>query len=387
MTAQAVPSKPLKLSQLSPEEEDTLIHARITNDERSLRRLTKKFHSYASIAYPPIVETASAATSSVEEAREAFLIELASFQLLLRKNRMACNAERRQVDVYEQESARIENERTSLKQEIEELKLTLEQAQLERRRKIEYDQIAEKINGLPTRDELELSISSLENDIQVTKDEHETLNRSILARKAALDAIIADIGRLSVLGKDVPKLDATTSRAPSEPPDAEPETSALGLDADASGPAAAVEGEGDKSDDASMKRSASLNPAAKSYSPRPSTPLLQTATQQLRVQNSMSGISATGLTPAVSRDATPVFTPVGGPDSSPLSPAEEPQSPPGDDKREEGEENEEGEEAEDIEMGEVSEEKAGVRGRKTDEDREEGEASDESSVLSDPPDE
>jgi X-linked retinitis pigmentosa GTPase regulator len=63
------------------------------------------------------------------------------------------------------------------------------------------------------------------------------------------------------------------------------------------------------------------------------------------------------------------------------------------DKREEGEEGEEseeeeGEEGEEIEVGEVAERtrNAHSRGRKLHvEDREEGEASDESSVLSEPP--
>jgi len=48
-----------------------------------------------------------------------------------------------------------EDERVALKGQIEQLKTSLEHAQLERRRKIEYDVFAEKINTLPTRDELE----------------------------------------------------------------------------------------------------------------------------------------------------------------------------------------------------------------------------------------
>ena len=86
---------------------DALIHARITNEERPLRRLTRKFHLYSSIAYPQAVENPLPAMTSSEEAHEAFLIELASFQLLLRKSRMVCDSERRQVTVYKQESQRI----------------------------------------------------------------------------------------------------------------------------------------------------------------------------------------------------------------------------------------------------------------------------------------
>ena len=37
----------------------------------------------------------------------------------------------------------------------------MEQAQLERKQKIEYDVIAEKVNSLPSRDELEQCVSFL----------------------------------------------------------------------------------------------------------------------------------------------------------------------------------------------------------------------------------
>ena len=46
------------------------------------------------------------------------------------------------------------NEHARLKDQIEELKHSLEQAQIHRKRKQEYDVIAEKINALPSRDDL-----------------------------------------------------------------------------------------------------------------------------------------------------------------------------------------------------------------------------------------
>jgi hypothetical protein len=48
-----------------------------------------------------------------------------------------------------------EDEHGSLKGQIEQLKTSLEHAQVERKRKIEYDSFAEKINTLPSRTELE----------------------------------------------------------------------------------------------------------------------------------------------------------------------------------------------------------------------------------------
>ena len=77
---------------------DAIIHTRITNDEKGLRRVTKKFHSYASVAYTPVVPLSPLTPSSVDDAREAFLLELASFQLSLKKSFMVCEAETRQVE-------------------------------------------------------------------------------------------------------------------------------------------------------------------------------------------------------------------------------------------------------------------------------------------------
>lgn len=68
------------------------------NDERPLKRLMKKFHTFSTI---------SDSTEDVEDAREAFLIELASFQLLLKKSAMICEAEARQVEEYQRERQRI----------------------------------------------------------------------------------------------------------------------------------------------------------------------------------------------------------------------------------------------------------------------------------------
>ena len=48
-----------------------------------------------------------------------------------------------------------EAEHGTLKGQIEQLKTSLEHAQLQRKRKLDYDAIAEKVNILPSRDDLE----------------------------------------------------------------------------------------------------------------------------------------------------------------------------------------------------------------------------------------
>lgn len=86
---------------------DAIIHMRITNDEKALRRVTKKFHNYASVANTTAAPFSPSTTSPVDDAREAFLVELASFHLSLKKNLMVCEAEARQVQEYQRERERI----------------------------------------------------------------------------------------------------------------------------------------------------------------------------------------------------------------------------------------------------------------------------------------
>jgi len=90
---------------------DHVILERIHNNERAVTKILKKFHTYASLAHTPIVPAVNqpkdAHTLSRDDAREAFLTELATFELLIRKNAMACEAETRQVEEYQRERERL----------------------------------------------------------------------------------------------------------------------------------------------------------------------------------------------------------------------------------------------------------------------------------------
>ncbi|KAJ6539505.1 Tho complex subunit 7-domain-containing protein [Mycena capillaripes] len=232
--------QPIAVPPLTTDEEDQIILARITNDERPLRRVIKKFHSYTALSHTPVVPSvpapgAAPTATSVDDAREAFLVELSSFQLLLRKSVMICEAEARQVEEYQREKERIsaysssaciarlahyaqpDDEHGTLRGQIEQLKTGLEHEQMLRRRKMEYDFVAEKVNTLPTREELEQSIQSLENDMAAIRAEHDTQNRLIQAQKATLDAIVVDLGSLRFLGKDMEAV-ASTDLSPRDTP-------------------------------------------------------------------------------------------------------------------------------------------------------------------------
>ncbi|KAF9058058.1 Tho complex subunit 7-domain-containing protein [Panaeolus papilionaceus] len=206
MAAASRPIPPVSIPPLTAEEEDQVILGRINNDDRPLRRVFKKFHNYTSLSHGPLVPSLSAnnATnrSAIDDAREAFLLELSTFELLLRKSAMICDAETRQVEEYQREKKRLDDEHDTLRFQIEELKTALDHAQMLRKRKIEYDSVAEKVNTLPSREELESSISSIENDIAAIRAEHETQNRFIHSQKSALDNIVSELTSLRFMGKE-----------------------------------------------------------------------------------------------------------------------------------------------------------------------------------------
>ncbi|KAH9948761.1 Tho complex subunit 7-domain-containing protein [Amylocystis lapponica] len=335
---------------LTVQQEDAIIHTRITNDEKALRRVTKKFHNYTSVAYTPIVPPSAAATTSVDDAREAFLVELASFHLSLKKSLMVCEAEVRQVEEYQREKERIAMERLRLKEQIEELKTSLEHAQLERKRKIEYDVVAEKVNSLPSREELERSISSLENDMVAIRAEQDTQNRIIQAQKSALDVVISDLGSLRLMGKqdatevsrgvtplaDAPIIDITDAE------DVEMDGSISARTREESGELKedVLDNDRESEDDIPLAKTL-LNPGARSFvsqRSRTSTPVL----------GSSAARSNSALLPSLAADE------------------------------------------DDIEMGELAEEPRSpelkLKKKVREEELEEGEASDQSSELSEPPD-
>lgn len=303
---------------LPADEEDAIIHSRITNDERALRRVVKKFGSYTAVACPQL----DPASTEVEDAREAFLLELSSFSLQLQKVVMVCEAEARQVEEYYREKQRIEDEHNSLKGQIEQLKTSLEHAQVERKRKIEYDSFAEKINTLPSRTELERSIQLLENDMAAIRADQEAQSRHLQSQRASLVSIISDLSSLRLMTKD-------TEAGPSHPgtPDLDAATSEMEV-------------------------------------PR-SPPAITVVDEESPKEEGEEGEAEEGETEEGEKRQ-------GDGSASPPTPPHRPQ-PKSDD---------------DIEMGELAEEREPLRLKKRSrrEDLEEGEASDESSELSDPPD-
>ncbi|KZV77146.1 hypothetical protein PENSPDRAFT_730509 [Peniophora sp. CONT] len=336
-------TQPVTIVPATNEEEDIIVLSRITNDERPLKRVVRKFSAYAALAFPPAglreLDTAPTTPEKSLDAREALLVELGSFGLHLRKAAMVCAAEARQVEEYHLEKARIEEERVALRRHIEQLKTTLEEAQVERAQKQEYDQFAERINQFPSRAERERMIAALENDIAVIREERNQQQRAMQEQRKAFVSVIGNLAELQTTMRERVSADSDEPPAPptNAPPTAAPSPAPppplTAIDTDER-----EEGEADVSSD-EAPLSATLNPRARQFIPRGGLP------QPTRVLRS----------------------------SASSTPAPQPTPPAEDD---------------DIEMGEVAEpgrSPRNARGKRRLEELEEGEASElsELSELSD----
>ncbi len=204
---------------------------------------------------------------------------------------------------------------------------------------------------------LRRSIQSLENDMAAIRAEHEDQNRTLQAQKAALDTVIQDINTLRLMGKQDAAEDATPA------PEAQPTEEDVEMDGTASvvtreesgelkedapsssrhpsGASGKTAEDGQESEEDVPLAKTVLNPTARSFVPstsksRPNTPMMPTAC------------------------STPTLPATKIPDED------------------------------DIEMGEIGEEEPkDVRAfskKVREEELEEGEATDESSELSEPPD-
>ncbi|CAE6511062.1 unnamed protein product [Rhizoctonia solani] len=196
---------------LTQEQEDATLHARVhnVNNDKAVNKLMKRLQAYlarnfAYISYQnnPDPSLATLVTlEEVENTRDEFLVELASFRLSMRKNTLVIDAEGRQAQQYKDEIESIAREHEATKLDIENLRLTLEQEQTFRKRKQEYDLVAEKINDYPSRTELTADIAALEDELSTIRAARDDHNENLGIRRAVLDTLVQQIHSLRQMGK------------------------------------------------------------------------------------------------------------------------------------------------------------------------------------------
>ncbi|KAJ3053039.1 THO complex subunit 7 [Rhizophlyctis rosea] len=123
-------------------DEEVILRNRIIFDTRSLRKCYRRFLTQS-------VDHLS--QSDLTTAYEQFLVDLRMVQTNLEKHQLAYEMYLRETAIYKDECNRIEREIDEAKADIITLKGDLEQAQLRRKNKLEYDDLAKQINKHSTR--------------------------------------------------------------------------------------------------------------------------------------------------------------------------------------------------------------------------------------------
>lgn len=193
------------------------------------------------------------------------------------------------------------------------------------------------------------SIQSLENDMAAIRAEHEDQSRTLQAQKAALDAVLNDIGLLRLMGKQ----DAAEESTPA--PDTQPGEEDVEMDGSASVRTREESGELRDEGESSQHPTGSAKSAEDVHDSDDDIPLAKailSPTARTFVPNT--------------RNNTPMMPVARGTPTLPTTTVTD---------------------EDDIEMGEIGEDSQDLWSKKkVREELEEGEASDESSELSEPPD-
>ncbi|GAC98951.1 hypothetical protein PHSY_006548 [Pseudozyma hubeiensis SY62] len=161
-------------------------------DERSLRRLVKKL----------TLLLASKDVESVSSSRLSFKADLEAFRLQLQRlSSIAHGTCQVEIQSYTSELTEIELEQQATQQRIHALKQKLQDVRRERKNKLEYDVVAGEIVKLPTRKELEESLTRLSEQLEGVRAEREKY--AVMSEKAAertgeaigvLDTLRVDVG-------------------------------------------------------------------------------------------------------------------------------------------------------------------------------------------------
>ncbi|KAJ3041734.1 THO complex subunit 7 [Rhizophlyctis rosea] len=160
-------SNTIKVSALTNHFTEPILRNRILYDTRNLRGCYRKF----------LVQTLEDASIDLSPYYEQFLINLRSLETTLEKHQLTHQMNLRETTIYKSECSRIEQEILEAKQNIDVLKVALEQAQARRKNKLEYDNVAKQINKHASREESRKRSAQLREEIQ-----------ALMVERAALEA-------------------------------------------------------------------------------------------------------------------------------------------------------------------------------------------------------
>ncbi|KAI8851429.1 Tho complex subunit 7-domain-containing protein [Chytridium lagenaria] len=171
-------------------DEETIIKNRLLFDTRTLKKVLKRYYAYK----------ATIETNQDEQSRQTSLnqliIDFESLEYNLLKHQFIHDMNQREQTNYQEEQNRIEQEIADARQDIEKLKVQLDDEQRAKKNRIMYDEVARKINELPSRQQSLENSESLASQIDSLKTEKDRLAKSQSHRRTLFRSVLASLQNL-----------------------------------------------------------------------------------------------------------------------------------------------------------------------------------------------
>ncbi|KAG0559638.1 hypothetical protein M758_10G116200 [Ceratodon purpureus] len=169
---------------ISPAEDDAVIRQRLltrtttTRGEPPLKKLIKKFTALAGE-----VEKEDSKYTECEKLYRSLLQELATFELPLLKTKAVIDANRREQDSFKELHVELNKQIAQAQRDIEDLKVQLEEAKVERQHKEECEAIRKSIAAQSARSVTQKQLNDLEKELVQLESENYAASRTIELRK------------------------------------------------------------------------------------------------------------------------------------------------------------------------------------------------------------
>ncbi|CAG8437634.1 6232_t:CDS:2 [Acaulospora colombiana] len=186
-------------------DEENIIRDRLTVEERTLRRVTRKHATFISFLEQGNLKEACVLNVVIayeipyskpwkfnrRQNYNEFLVDFSTYELSLIRFQIIHDMNLREAQHWEKESQRIGAEIEETKSIIERLEKELEEAEEIRKNKVEYDLLASEINEHQTRDESKEEIATLDEEISQLEEKERVINEIMERRKSQLERIVS----------------------------------------------------------------------------------------------------------------------------------------------------------------------------------------------------
>lgn len=176
---------------ISPAEDDAVIRQRLltrtttTRGEPPLKKLIKKFTALAGE-----IDEEDSKYSECEKLYKSFLQELATFELPLLKTKAVVDANRREQESFKELHVELNQQISQAQRDIEDLKIQLEEAKIERQHKEECEKIRRQIAAQSPRLITQKQLNDLEKDLVQLEAESYAAARTIDLRKKQFGVLL-----------------------------------------------------------------------------------------------------------------------------------------------------------------------------------------------------